>query len=98
VLLRVARAKGEWAADLLEQNNIVTNPQAFYDDSSFAASSGVRMGTPEMTRYGMQEADFVELAALLAQILRGEAATPDGQWREAVAALRSRFTDMGYCL
>ena len=98
VLLRVARAKGEWAADLLEQNNIVTNPQAFYDDSSFAASSGVRMGTPEMTRYGMQEADFVELAALLARILRAEASPPDAQWREAVAALRSRFTDMGYCL
>jgi aminomethyltransferase len=98
VLLRVARAKGEWAADLLERNNIITNPQAFYDDSSFAASSGVRMGTPEMTRYGMQEADFTELAGLLAQILRGDGAQPDAQWREAVAALRGRFTDMHYCL
>ena len=98
VLLRVARAKGEWAADLLEQNNIITNPQAFYDDSSFAASSGVRMGTSEMTRYGMQEADFAELAGLLAQILRSDPGTPRGQWCEAVAALRSRFTGMGYCL
>jgi len=98
VLLRVARAKGEWAADLLERNNIITNPQAFYDDSSFAASSGVRMGTPEMTRYGMGEADFVELAGLLAQILKRDGSDADGQWREAVAALRSRFTDMHYCL
>jgi glycine/serine hydroxymethyltransferase len=98
VLLRVARSKGEWAADLLEQNNIITNPQAFYDDASFAASSGVRMGTPEMTRYGMQETDFIELAALLAEILRGDAGAPEGHWREAVAALRRRFTDMRYCL
>jgi aminomethyltransferase len=98
VLLRVARAKGEWAADLLEQNNIITNPQAFYDDSSFAVSSGVRMGTPEMTRYGMQEADFVELAGLLARILRGDASTAKGQSRQAVAALRSRFTSMRYCI
>jgi glycine/serine hydroxymethyltransferase len=98
VLLRVARSKGEWAADLLEQNNIITNPQAFYDDASFAASSGVRMGTPEMTRYGMQESDFIELAALLAEILRGDAGAPEGHWREAVAALRGRFTDMRYCL
>jgi aminomethyltransferase len=99
VLLRVARAKGEWAADLLEQNNIITNPQAFYDDPSFAASSGVRMGTPEMTRYGMMEADFAALAGLLAEILRGDAsAAPDGRWREAVSELRGRFTEMRYCL
>jgi aminomethyltransferase len=98
VLLRVARAKGEWAADRLEQNNIITNPQAFYDDPSFAASSGVRMGTPEMTRYGMGEADFIELAALLAEILKGDASGADDRWREAVIALRGRFTEMRYCL
>jgi aminomethyltransferase len=98
VLLRVARTKGEWAADLLEKNNVITNPQAFYDDPSFAASSGVRMGTPEMTRYGMREADFVELAGLLAEILRGDASTPEGGLREAVAAFRGRFTQMRYCL
>ncbi len=98
VLLRVARARGEWAADLLEHNNIITNPQAFYDDPSFAASSGVRMGTPEMTRYGMREADFAELAGLLAEILRGDASEAHGRWREAVSALRGRFTHMRYCL
>jgi len=97
VLLRVARSKGEWAADLLERNNIITNPQAFYDDPSFAASSGVRMGTPEMTRYGMVEADFAELASLLAQILRAAPGGADDRWREAVAGLRGRFTDMHYC-
>lgn len=98
VLLRVARARGEWAADRLEQNNIITNPQAFYDDPSFAASSGVRMGTPEMTRYGMLEADFAALAELLAEILRGDGAGDSARWREAVSDLRSRFTQMQYCL
>jgi aminomethyltransferase len=98
VLLRVARAKGEWAADLLEQNNVITNPQAFYDDPSFAASSGVRIGTPEMTRYGMREGDFAELASLLAEILRGDSSTPAGHWSDAVAAFRGRFTDMRFCL
>jgi aminomethyltransferase len=97
VLLRVARARGEWAADRLEQNNIITNPQAFYDDPSFAASSGVRMGTPEMTRYGMVEADFTELAALLAEILKGDGSGAAHPWREAVTALRGRFTEMRYC-
>jgi len=46
----------------------------------------------------MGEADFTELAGLLARILRGDGTDADGQWREAVAALRSRFTDMHYCL
>jgi aminomethyltransferase len=98
VLLRVARARGEWAADLLERNNVITNPQAFYDDPSFAASSGVRMGTPEMTRYGMQESDFSELAGLLAEILRGDGSGAEDRWRDAVASLRGRFTEMTYCL
>ncbi len=77
---------------------MITNPQAFYDDPSFAAASGVRMGTQEMTRYGMQERDFAELAGLLAEILRGPASAPEGHWREAVNALRGRFTEMRYCL
>jgi len=98
VLLRVARARGEWAADLLERNNVITNPQAFYDDPSFAASSGVRMGTPEMTRYGMQEADFTELAGLLAEILRSDGSGAEDRWKDAVASLRARFTEMKYCL
>ncbi len=98
VLLRVARAKGEWAADRLEQNNIITNPQAFYDDPSFAAASGVRMGTPEMTRYGMREADFVELAGLLAEVLGAGSSAPEGHWRDAAGALRERFVQMQYCL
>ena len=82
---------------MLEANNVITNPQAYHDDPSFAAASGVRMGTPEMTRYGMKEDDFGELAALLAEIVR-EAETGDKDaWRERVKAFRARFTEMRYC-
>jgi aminomethyltransferase len=97
VLLRTARAKGEYAADLLEANNIITNPQAYHDDPSFAAASGVRTGVQEMTRYGMAPADFQHLAHLMAEILREGADKPRGHWREAVAALRGDFTEMRYC-
>lgn len=38
VLLRTGRGKGQWLAALLEANNIITNPQAFYDDPSFTAA------------------------------------------------------------
>jgi aminomethyltransferase len=97
VLLRTARSKGEYAADLLEANNIITNPQAYHDDPSFAAASGIRMGAQEMTRYGMAAPDFQHLAHLIAEILRDGADKPRGHWREAVEALRGGFTEMRYC-
>ncbi len=97
VLLRTARAKGETIADLLEANNVITNPQAFHDDPSFAAASGVRMGTQEMTRYGMKEADFRELATLLADIFKHGEHRDRGAWCEPVKAFRARFAEMRYC-
>ncbi|MEE8506492.1 MAG: glycine cleavage system aminomethyltransferase GcvT [Kiloniellales bacterium] len=97
VLLRTARSKGEYAAELLEANNIITNPQAYHDDPSFAAASGVRMGAQEMTRYGMGPAEFQHLAHLIAEILREGADKPIGHWREKVQALRADFTEMRYC-
>jgi aminomethyltransferase len=98
VLLRTARGRGEFIADRLEANNVITNPQAFHDDPSFAAASGVRMGSQEMPRSGMKEADFGELAALLAEIVSGGDGKPKEAWRDAVKAFRARFTAMHYCL
>jgi aminomethyltransferase len=98
VLLRAARAGGGSLADALEENNIITNSQGLYDDPSFTAASGIRMGTQEMTRYGMKEADFGEVASLIATIGRESAAKPTGAWRPAVVELRSQFSEMHYCL
>lgn len=98
VLLRTACGKGEFISDLLESNNIITNPQALYDDASFAAASGVRMGTQEMTRHGMKEADFEEFAGLLAQIVQAGDNKPRGYFIDAVKAFRSRFLEMHFCL
>ena len=97
VLIRTARGRGEFIASLLEANNIITNPQAYADDASFAAASGVRTGTQEMTRYGMKETDFQELAALIAEIVRDGDLKPAGHWKDAIKDLRERFTDMQYC-
>ena len=98
VLLRTARAKGEMISDLLESNNIITNPQALHGDLSFAAASGIRMGTQEMTRHGMQEADFKEFAGLLSRIVQTGDEKPRGHFKAAVKAFRARFAEMHYCL
>ena len=98
VLVRGAPGAGGEMASRLEQNNVITNPQAFYDDSSFAAASGIRLGTQEMTRFGMKETDFRELAGVLASILLdGNSAVP-GLRRDEVIRFRQRFTRMRYHL
>ena len=102
ILVRGARGAGGAMALRLEENNVITNPQAFYDDASFAAASGIRLGTQEMTRFGMNEADFEALAELLASILlEGDATSANpgpGSRREEVIRFRQRFTRMRYHL
>jgi aminomethyltransferase len=97
VVLRVEPAKGDRTGTLLESNNIITNPQALFDDTGFAAASGLRLGAQEMTRYGMTEADFRGLAALLAEIIAHGDNRADGFWRDEVKRLRAEFTVMKYC-
>jgi aminomethyltransferase len=92
VIVRVGYGRGIEAARRLEENHIVVNYQAAPEEDGFTAAGALRMGVQEMTRFGMQAADFQELAGLLADaVLRG------ARVREAVAALRGRFREMRYC-
>ena len=98
VLVRGTRGSGGAMASRLEQNNVITNPQAFYDDSSFAAASGIRLGTQEMTRFGMDAEDFAELGGIVARIiLEGDSEAPDAL-RDEVIRFRRRFIRMRYHL
>jgi glycine/serine hydroxymethyltransferase len=93
VLVDVGYAKSIEVARRLEENNIIVNYQALPDDEAFTASSGLRTGTQEMTRFGMKEPDFAELADYMAAvILKGKNVADD------VARFRQRFTTMLYCL
>lgn len=97
VLLRTARAKGKEIAERLEANNVITNAQALFDDPDFSRASGIRMGTQEMTRHGMKEADFEAFAVLLAEIVGAGGGKAKNAWQQQVKAFRSRFTHMHYC-
>ena len=93
VILRVGYAQGIEIADRLENNNIVVNYQALPDDESFTAASGLRTGVQEMTRFGMKEEDFLELAEYMAAVIL------DGKdVSEKVSGFRKKFTMMQYCL
>jgi aminomethyltransferase len=93
VLVRVGYARGPEIARRLERNNVIVNYQALPDDEGFSAGSGLRLGVQEMTRFGMKENDFGELAEIMAEIiLHDRPATAE------VSRFRSRFTKMLYCL
>jgi aminomethyltransferase len=93
VVLRVGYSRGPEMARRLEENNVIVNYQALPDDEGFSASSGLRMGVQEMTRFGMKEKDFGELAGAMADIILRRS-----QAREEITRLRSRFLRMQYCL
>lgn len=94
VLIRVkAFGSGMAIARRLEENNLVVNYQALPDDETFLESSGIRMGVQEMTRFGMKEKHFDELAGYLADVvIRNKKA------KDAVKKYRQNFLEMGYCL
>jgi len=93
VILRVGFGKGPEMAEKLEENNIVLNFQGAPDDEGFTAASCLRMGVQEMTRFGMKEEDFTELAGYMSEvILRGRSVGKE------VSTFRKRFIDMKYCL
>lgn len=93
VILRVGYAKAIEVAERLEKNNIIANYQSLPDDEAFTASSGIRMGVQEMTRFGMKEKDFTPLAQYLAEVILREKDVA-----EKVAEYRRNFTRLGYCL
>ena len=92
VLVDVGYGTGPEVAERLEENNIIVNYQATPDEEGFTASGALRMGVSEMTRFGFGQAEFTELAGLMADcILRGK------DVGQEVSLLRSRYTTMHYC-
>ncbi len=89
VLLRVG--SGPVAADRLERNGVVVNSQVLPSDPSVTGASGIRMGVQEMTRFGMKEDGFRELAGYVAEILRGK------EMADQIARFRRPYLEMQYC-
>jgi aminomethyltransferase len=92
VVLNVGYGKGPEIARRLEENNIIVNYQASPTEEGFTASGSLRMGVSEMTRFGMEEKDFKDIAQLIY-----DAVVKQKNVREQVSNFRKRFTDMRYC-
>ncbi len=81
---------GVEVAKRLEASDIIVNYNMLPGDSDPRNPSGLRIGTPEMTRFGMDERAMGELAQLIHDAILGK------NVKSQVNALRSRFTEMKY--
>jgi aminomethyltransferase len=92
VVVEIGYAQGVEAARRLEENNIIVNYQASPREEGFTAAGSLRLGVAEMTRFGMKEKDFRELAGLISGVVREHRTV-----RDEVVRLRGRFLEMSYC-
>jgi aminomethyltransferase len=93
VIVRVGYGKGPMIAERLEENNIIVNYQGAPDDEAFTTASCLRMGVQEMTRFGMKEDDFGQLAEYMSQVI-----LHDRPVAKEISQFRKKFTEMKYCL
>ncbi len=93
VIVRVGYGKGPLIAERLEENNIICNYQGAPDDEAFTTASCLRMGVQEMTRFGMEEDDFAQLAEYMREII-----LKDRPVAKEVSQFRKKFREMKYCL
>lgn len=92
VVVNVGYGKGPEIARRLEESNIIVNYQGRPEDEGFSAAGALRLGVSEMTRFGMEEEDFAELAGMIRSVVL------DGKnLKEEVKTFRKRFLDLRYC-
>jgi glycine hydroxymethyltransferase len=81
---------GVEVAKRLEESDIILNYNMLPGDTDPRNPSGLRIGVPEMTRFGMDERAMGELAQLLHDGIRGK------NVKNEVHALRGRYTEMKF--
>jgi len=91
--LRNSALDGKQAEDRLHQIGITVNRNAVpFDPRPPMVSSGVRIGTPALAARGFGAAEFTEVAEIIAQALRPDAADEDlSGLRDQVTGLAARF-------
>jgi glycine hydroxymethyltransferase len=85
---------GQAAAKTLRKVNILSCGIGLPIDPVEGGMNGLRLGTPEIVRWGMTERDMPELAALIARGLRGN--EPAESVADAVTAFRKGFTTLHF--
>lgn len=86
---------GAWAAQALEDGNIITNMNMLPGDTSALHPSGLRLGTAEMTRIGMKKSDMADVAQFIHDIVVAKKKPADV--KQKVGDWRQKFKGIHYC-
>ena len=95
ILLSVGKGKGREAAKTLEQAGIVTNMNTIPGDTDPLNPSGLRLGTPELTRIGMKEEEMKDVASFYDRVLHKK--EDPKKVCEDVKEFRKEFQEIHYC-
>lgn len=84
---------GKEAEHLLDEANITCNKNTIpFDPASPFVTSGIRLGTPALTSRGLTEADFVEIADIIALVLKHpEDGAKQEEAKARVAAIAEKY-------
>ncbi len=89
---------GKSVADRLEECNIISNKMSLPSDTSDDATrnpSGIRLGTQELTRFGMKEREMKVIAELFNKILIDKLNVE--RMKKEVTDFRKQYLEIKYC-
>jgi glycine hydroxymethyltransferase len=95
ILLEIGPGKGKEASKKLEDAGIVTNMNTIPGDKDPMNPSGLRLGTPELTRIGMKEKEMDEIASFYERVLIKNENTK--KIKADVKEFRKDFQELYYC-
>lgn len=88
---------GSQAEDRLLKSNIIVNRNLLpKDNGNFKNPSGIRLGSPELTHYGMGEKEMVIIGELVAEVLLNKN-VDNAQIKRTIMSLRKKFSKISYC-
>ena len=95
ILVEIGPGKGKEASKKLEDAGIVTNMNTIPGDKDPMNPSGLRLGTPELTRIGLKENDMDEVAEFYARaLLKNEDLK---KIKANIKEFRKDFQELHYC-
>jgi len=95
ILLSIGPGKGKEASEKLEDAGIITNMNTIPGDQDPMNPSGLRLGTPELTRAGMKENEMEEIADFYKRVLTNKEDVK--KIKSDVKDFRKDFQELHYC-
>ena len=95
ILLAIGHGKGKEASKVLAECGIITNMNTIPGDEDPLNPSGLRLGTPELTRIGMKESQMEEVADFYKRALLTKD-TPK-KLKKDIKEFREDYQELHYC-